>query len=354
MTMSFLLAGGYSWTETPERGIAVAPVDETSGAPAAADGRATEIPNPFHLLVAPSGRVLYVASNVARGTVHAVAVEDGKLLPLNEAAAGDGPIHLSLDPSGRYLVAVNHDSGDFMTYQIEADGRIGEQVQAITHVKSAPDPGVPGAQDGPHPHMSVFDPSGQRLLIADKGTDQVHVYRFDPATGLSTPLSQVYLGAGYGPRYMAVHPSWRYVYVIGEISSRVTVCGYDPETGALWTLDSVPTVPGDPQPGNAPSGLALSPDARFLYAANRGEDTIAILAVRDDGAVLEQAGWHQVGEPNTMFPWDLQFGPSGELLYVANLIAGTVLTYTVDPGDGSLSPVGTALQVPWAATVALA
>lgn len=354
MTENFLLAGGYSWTETPECGITVARIDGPSGIPVAADGAATEIRNPFHLLVAPSGRMLYVASNVAQGTVHALAIEQGKLLPVNEAAAGGGPIHLCLHPSGGHLVVVNHDSGNFMTYQIGADGRIGQQVQDVTHVKSAPEAGHPFAQAGPHPHMSVFDPTGERLLIADKGTDQVHVYRFDPRTGRSTPLSQVYLGPGFGPRYMAVHPSWRYLYVIGEIESLVTICGYDPETGALWTLGSVPTVPGDAPAGNAPSGLALSPDARFLYAGNRGHDSIAIFAVHAGGSRLKQAGWFQVGEPQTMLPWDLRLGRAGQVLYVANQLAGTVLTYTVDPGNGTLRQAGTALQVPGAATVALA
>lgn len=354
MTESFLLAGGYSWTETPEWGITVARIDGASGVPLAVDGAATEIRNPFHLLVAPSGRVLYVASNMAQGAVHALAVEDGKLLPLNEAPAGGGPIHLCLHPSGGYLVAVNHDSGNFMTYQIGADGRIGQQVQDVTHVKSAPDAGHQYAQAGPHPHMSVFDPTGQRLLIADKGTDYVHVYQFDRETGRSTPLSQVYLGAGFGPRYMAVHPSWRYLYVIGEIESLVTICGYDTATGAMWTLDSVPTVPADAQPGNAPSGLALSPDARFLYAANRGHDSIAVLAVRAGGALLQPVEWIQVGEPQTMLPWDLRFDQSGRVLYVANQLAGTVLTYSVDPETGTLRQAGAALQVPGAATVALA
>jgi 6-phosphogluconolactonase len=354
MTESFLLAGGYSWTDTPERGITVARVDGPSGVPLAVDGAATEIPNPFHLLVAPSGRVLYVASNVAQGAVHALAIEQGKLLPLNEAPAGGGPIHLCLHPSGDYLVVVNHDSGNFMTYQIGADGRIGPPVQDVTHVKSAPEAGHPFAQASPHPHMSVFDPTGQRLLVADKGTDHVHVYRFDPQTGHSTPLSQVYLGAGFGPRYMAVHPSWRYLYVIGEIESLVTICGYDPGTGAMWTLDSVPTVPGDAEPGNAPSGLALSPDARFLYAANRGHDSIAIFAVHDGGALLQQAEWFQVGEPQTMLPWDLRFDRDGQVLYVANQLAGTVLTCAVDPANGTLRQAGTALRVPGAATVALA
>ena len=354
MTETLLFAGGYSWTETPERGITVARIEGLSPGLSAPAGTATEIVNPFHLLVAPSGRVLYVASNVAHGTVHALAIENGKLLPLSEVPAGDGPIHLCLHPSGGYLVVVNHDSGNFMTYQLGEDGRIIDQVQDVTHVQSVPGAGDPYAQAGPHPHMSVFDPSGERMLIPDKGTDHVHVYRFDPLTGRSTPLSQVYLGAGFGPRYLAAHPSWQYLYVIGEVQSLVKTCGYDPETGALWALDAVPTVPGDAEPGNAPSGLAISPDARFLYAANRGHDSIAIFAVRDGGARLEQAGWFQVGDPLTMFPWDLRFGSTGQVLYVANQIAGAVLTYTVDPENGTLRPVGTALQVPGAATVALA
>jgi 6-phosphogluconolactonase len=354
MSETLLFAGGYSWTETPERGIIVARLEGSSGVPVAADGAAAEIPNPFHLLAAPSGRVLYVASNVAQGTIHALTIENGKLLPLSEMPAGDGPIHLCLHPSGGYLVAVNHDSGNFQTYRLGEDGRIIQQVQDVVHVQSFPGAGHPYAQAGPHPHMSIFDPSGERMLIADKGTDYVHVYRFDPRTGESVPLSQVYLGAGFGPRCLAAHSSWRYLYVLGEVQSLLTVCEYDPETGALWTLDTVPTVPADANPGNAPSGLAVSPDGRFLYAANRGHDSIAIFAVRDGGARLEHAEWFRVGDPLTMFPWDLRFGAVGHVMYVANQIAGTVLTYTVDQGNGTLRPAGAPLQVPGAATVALA
>src|SRR5262249_29974613 len=149
-------------------------------------------------------------------------------------------------------------------------------------------------------------------------------------------------------------PSWRYLYVVSEIRSAVTICGYDRGTGALWTMGSVPTVPAGAQPGDAPSALVLSPDARFLYAANRGQDSIAIFAVRDGGARLEHAEWFQVGDPLTMFPWDLQFGRAGRVLYVASLIAGTVLTYLLDPETGTPRPAGAPLQVPGAATVALA
>jgi 6-phosphogluconolactonase len=345
--MTLLFAAGYSWTETPERGITVVSLE--SGAAEVY----TDIPNPFHLLLGPGGRVLYVASNVAQGRVHALSVEDGVLRPIGDQPAGDGPVQLGMHPDGGHLVVVNHDSGDLVTYPIGPDGALGSAVQRCEHATPVPREGInPHAQGSPHPHMAVFDGPGTGLLVPDKGTDHVHVYRFDPATGQAVPRSQVFVGAGFGPRALVAHPSWRYVYVLGEIRSELLVCGYDPATQALWTLDAVPTVPAEGVEGNAPSGLAISPDGRFVYAANRGHDTIAVFAVRADGAVLERIGEVRVGEPVTTLPWELRFDPAGELLFVANQLSGTVLSFRVVE-DGSLDPAGAELKIPGAASVAI-
>jgi 6-phosphogluconolactonase (cycloisomerase 2 family) len=188
--------------------------------------------------------------------------------------------------------------------------------------------------------------------VPDKGTDHVHVYRFDAATGRAEPRSQVWTGAGFGPRSLVAHPSWRHVYVLGEIRSELLICGYDAATQALWTLDAVPTVPAAGAEGNAPSALAISPDGRFVYAANRGYDTIAVFTVRADGALLEQTGEVRVGPPVTALPWDLCFDPAGERLFVANMLAGTVLSYRIGE-DGSLHPAGTELKVQGAASIAV-
>jgi 6-phosphogluconolactonase len=342
--MTRLLAAGYSWTDVPERGIAMGPLDGTAAVH-------TDIPNPFHLLPGPDGRVLYVASNVAQGRVYALAVEDGGLRPLGDQPAGDGPVHLGLHPGGRHLVVVNHDSGDLVVYPIGQDGAPGPELQRRTHTPAAPEEGTnPYSQAGPHPHMAVFDQAGTGLLVPDKGTDHVHVYRFDPETGRTVPRSQVHLGAGFGPRSLAAHPSWRFVYVLGEIRSELMVCGYDPATQALWTLDSVPTVPPEGAEGNAPSGLVVTPDGRFVYAANRGNETIAVFAVHDDGARLEQTSEVQVGVPVTTLPWELCL--AGDLLLVANQLAGTVLGYRIGE-DGMPHPAGIELKVPGAASVAV-
>jgi 6-phosphogluconolactonase len=344
-----VLVGGYAGPETPAHGIVSASIDPATGE-LSVDGVFTDVPNPFHLVLSPSGQTLYVASNVEDGRVVVLRVAaDGALTPIGEqSAAGAGTVHLGLH--GQHLYAVNHDSGTVVVFPVRPDETLGPVADVVQHVGSGPHP---AAQAGPHPHMAVIDPAGTRLLVPDKGTDCVYVYRVDAETGLLTPASQVHLGAGVGPRHLVFHPSGRYVYVVSELVSTVTVCGYEPATGALWTIGSAPTVPPGTQVWNAPSGIAISPDGRFVYAANRGHESIAVLAVSDGGSALRQVGCPQVGSPVTTLPWDLAVDPGGTLLYVANQLAGTVAAFVIDAASGLLTPTGTPIAVPTAACLLL-
>jgi 6-phosphogluconolactonase len=187
--------------------------------------------------------------------------------------------------------------------------------------------------------------------MPDKGTDQVHVYTMDSATGLLAPHSQVHLGAGTGPRQLVFGAGGQHAYVGNELVSAVTVCGYDPTSGALWTLGSAPTVPADHEGWNAPAALVAGPDGRFLYAANRGHESVAVLAVEAGGASLRLVANRAVGTPITTLPWDLARTP--DRLYVANQLAGTVASLAVDPTTGLLTPAGPTVAVPNPACLAL-
>jgi 6-phosphogluconolactonase len=310
------------------------------------------VPNPFHLLRAPSGRVVYVASNVAEGRVFAFRLDDaGALTPLNDQLTeGAGTVHLGLHPSGRFLYAADHDSGSLAVLPVDPDGSLGPVTQSIRHLGAGPNQ---DAQRGPHPHMAVVDPTGTRLLVPDKGTDYVHSYLLDAATGRLTPHSQVYLGAGVGPRQLVFGVDGRHAYVISELRSTITVCRYDPATGALWTVGSAPTVPPDNTGWNAPSAIAVSPDGRFVYAANRGHESVAVLAVDSGGDELRLVANHPVGTPVSTLPWDIVLDPAGDRLYVANQLAGTVVTLAVDRSTGLLAPTGNPVAVPTPACLTL-
>ncbi|MEV8638525.1 lactonase family protein [Streptosporangium sp. NPDC051023] len=335
--------GAYSWTDVPARGIAVVEAGTVTGT-------FTDIVNPFHLALSPSGQTLYVASNAPEGRVFALRVgDDGSLTPLNDQSAeGAGTIHV-LVHSG-HLYATNHDSGEVVVFPINPDESLGPVAQSVKHLGAGPDA---LSQLGPHPHMTIPDPTGTRVLVPDKGNDQLYVYRLEE--GLLVPHSQVHLGAGTGPRQLVFNPDGRHLYVVNELVSSITVCGYDPSTGALWTVGTAPTLPEGADGWNAPSGIALSADGRFVYVANRGHESLTVLRVAKDGAHLEPVDTLRLSEePLSTMPWDLVPDPSGTLLHLANQTAGTVVAFTVDPETGLLSPSDTpAVEVQGAACLLL-
>ncbi|MCP2164106.1 lactonase family protein [Goodfellowiella coeruleoviolacea] len=345
--------GGYAGTETPSQGVSWAGVDPDTGALTVL-GTLAEVPNPFHLALSEDGSVLYAASNVVEGRVHALKVaEDGSLSRLGSAASqGSGTVHLTVHPDGRYLLAANHDSGTVVVHPVDADGGVGEVVHSVRHLGAGPDP---LAQQGPHPHMVVVDPTGERVLVPDKGTDSVHVHRFDRESGELTPHSQVHIGSGVGPRHLVFHPSGRFLYLVNELSSTVTVCGYDVATGALWTLESTSTVPPGTDMWNAASAIRLSADGQFLYAANRGHESVVTFAVEDSGRRLRRVTTQRVTEQPGInaLPWDLVLDPTDRLMYVVNQLAGAVAAFRVDRGTGLLERVGEPVAVPTPACIVL-
>ncbi|MBB5781683.1 lactonase family protein [Nonomuraea jabiensis] len=332
-----MFVGGYSWAETPARGLSVI-----------GDGGLvrsfTEIPQPFHCTLSPSGHTLYVASNVPEGRIHAVTVSaDGTLIErASQPAEGAGTVHTLVHDG--HLFATNHDSGEVVVFPLGEDESPGPVCQVIRHTGSGPNS---LSQQGPHPHMTLPDPTGSRLLVPDKGTDWLHVYRWDGAR--LSPHSQVHLGSGHGPRQAVFHPGGRHLYVVNELVSSVTICGYEPASGALWTCGAAATLPEGADGWNAPSAILLSPGGEHLYVANRGHESIAVLEVKDGGAVLEPAGWLRLGEePLSVMPWDLAWDPAGRL-NVANQTAGTVLPLPVDPATGLPELSDAAIKVPDAA-----
>jgi 6-phosphogluconolactonase len=340
--------GGYAGTDTPAKGITHARID-TAGQKWEIVGSTTDVPNPFHL--ARKGDVLYAASNVADGAVHALRIEpDGALTPISEQPTnGVGTVHVAVDPSGRYLLAANHDSGSVVVHDIDDDGRIGPVRSRVDHTGSGPNE---FAQAGPHPHEVVFDPRGGYVLVPDKGTDSIWVHAF--AGGELTAGEQVPVAEGTGPRQLVLHPDGRHAYVVGELTSTITVLSRDEATGALAVQGSVSTLPADVQLWNAPSAARISADGTALYVGNRGHESVAIFAVEDGGGTLRLVRAPRVTEAEgvTTLPWDIAIGGT-DVVHVANQLAGTLATLRVDAAAGTITPVGQPVAVPVPVCIAL-
>jgi 6-phosphogluconolactonase len=254
------------------------------------------------------------------------------------ATGGEFPCHLSVDPTGRYVVSANYGSGSLAVHRVMADGSLGARTDLVQHQGSGPDQ---DRQAGPHAHMAVFV-DGTLLLAVDLGVDAVAAYRLDRETGrlsaASTPWSS--LPAGFGPRHLVALPDGL-VALAGELSGEIALLELAPASGALTLLDrqraSTSAVP------SAPSGIARTADGAFVVIANRGPDTIASFAVDHHlgGAHLRPVDEIGCGgaHPRAVTVVD-------ELVYVANQLGGNITVLRVDGRTGALRDTGSRIDTP--------
>jgi 6-phosphogluconolactonase len=313
-------------------GLAVASVDPVSGT-LTVGPVVPGVPDASWLACSPDGRYLY-ATNEQEPTGSVTVVDlSGPVVLDKQSTEGGAPTHLSVHPSGRYLLAANYGSGSVAVLALSASGRLGPLTDLVRHKGSQP-----------HAHQVIADPSGQWVLAVDLGDDSVYVYQLDLDTGKLQLFEQVTVAAGSGPRHLVFAPSGGRAYLVCEFSSQVIVCGW--EAGKLTTGQVVETVSSGP---NFPAEVVVSPDGRFVYVTNRGENSIATFAVHDDRLAL--LGSISCGGD---WPRHAALDPSGRRLYVSNQRSGTVAWLPRDPDSGLLSPVAGTAVAPEVAMVLFA
>lgn len=299
--------------------------------------------SPSYLAWHPDGRHLYAVAEVPDGKVLAFEVGepgDPPRLIGSSSTGGAHPCHLAVDPSGAFLVSANYGSGSLSVHPILADGSLGERSDLLQHNGSGPDE---ERQAGPHAHMACF--AGDNLLLAvDLGVDGVGSYRLEPITGRLTaaPTPWSSLPPGFGPRHLVLLPE-HLVAVAGELTGEIALMRLDPVGGGLTLLHRVPgTATGQP---SSPSGLARTPDGRFVLMANRGPDTVSAFEVLRDASdgpprlvLVDEIG---CGGHN---PRDITLIDG--TVYVANQGSGSIAVLGIDPDTGALTVAGATLALP--------
>ncbi|OPF83111.1 hypothetical protein VT50_0205175 [Streptomyces antioxidans] len=312
-----------SFTSAGGAGITVADVDDETGSLRIRNSTDAVV-NPSYLALAPGGRVLYAVSETDDGAVAAVDVRQDPPALVGAAVPvlGAAPTHLAL--AGGQLVTANYGSGSVTALPVLADGRPGEPVAVVRHEGSGPHP---ERQRGPHAHAVVADPSGRWLLAVDLGIDAVRVY----ALPGPRPHREVRLRPGSGPRHLAFHPRGDRAYVINELAPTITACRWDAASGVLEPLGETRVVPEGTGVETYPAEVVVSGDGRFVWAANRGHDSVATLALDASGDRVELVTTTPCGGH---WPRDLTLGPSGRRLYVSNERSGDVTWFDIDPSSG--------------------
>jgi len=316
-----------------------------------------DVPSPSSLAISPSQKFLYAVNEISNfngtrnGSVTAFAIQpDGGLKILNVVSSqGAGPAHLSVDPSGKWVFAANYGGGSVVVVPIRADGSLGDatDVQSIPTTPLGPHQAQDGppfsfadsGHDAPHAHMAQTDPSGNYLLLSDLGTDRIYIYKLDKTAGKLTPAAQPWVQAnpGAGPRHFDFHRNGRWLYSLNEEASTLDYMTYDPASGALTLQQTVSTLPPGYQGTDYTSEVHVSADGRFVYAANRLHNSIAVLAIDPgDGTVTWLKEFWTQGD----YPRYFGIEPFGNFLYVCHSRSDNITTFGVDRGTGHLEFTG--------------
>ena len=307
---------------------------------------AAEAKSASYVALSPDAKFLYATAEAAEGAVAAYAVEGDKLRLLNtEASKGKGPTHLVVDAAGRNLVVVNYGSGSTTALPIKADGSFAPATSSIQHVGTGPNA---GRQSGPHAHGVYFHPKNGRAYVADLGTDDIFIYRFDAEKGLLTPSKPKSgrVTAGEGPRHLAFHPSGKFAYVNTEMGLNVvafSVAG----NGGLNQIQSLPTLPaGADKKGVSTAEIFVRPDGKTLYVSNRGHDSIAVYTIAPDGKLTLLQ--HMLGTPAT--PRGFGLSADGRWLVCAGQKSGTLNAYRIGR-DGKLTDTKQSVEASGSAAI---
>ncbi len=325
---------------------------QTSAGKLTPNGLAAETSNPSFLAVHPNQRVLYAVNEDSNGTVSSFAIDPatGNLRLLNSVSSkGSGPCHVSVDKTGRFLFVANYNSGTTAAFKIKQDGSLTEAIATYQHAGRGATP----RQAGPHAHMAAVSPDNRFVWVADLGTDQVMSYRIDAEKGMvpNAPPSAK-LTPGSGPRHLVFRNDSKFAYVIGELAATVTVFSYDAARGTMAEVQTVSTLPAGYTGQKSCAEIRLHPSGKFLYASNRGHDSIAVYTVDAAKGTLTSAGYVPTGGKT---PRGFAIDPTGRFLVAANQGSNNIVVFKIDQTTGNLTPtddtfaVGSPVDVAFAA-----
>ena len=266
----------------------------------------------------------------------------GQLIALGSRdAMGRNGVRLGVDASNKFVICANYASSSVSVLPIQPDGTLGPVSELVLL------PGKPGPhrtqQPSSQPHDVVFDPRDRFFLVPDKGVDAIFVFSLDTASGKLIPASppSVASRSGAGPRHAAFHPVRPYAYVLNELDSTLTTYAFDPERGSLVPRQVLTTLPPSFTGDNTTSEIAITSSGRFIYASNRGYDSLTVFAVDDANGTLSHVGWESTqGKTPRFFAID----PTGTRLYCANMDSDTIVVFHVDAGNGRLTPTGQVIR----------
>lgn len=302
-----------------------------------------ELGNPTYLNISKDNRFLYaVEKDGEQGGVASFTIEaSGALSRVNsQFLAGSSPCHVSLDGNTKYLFSANYHKGEVVSYLLDSkNGAISPAVSVIKHEGCGPDP----RQEKPHTHYAGVTPEEKYVAVVELGSDCLITYEVSD-DGKLTEVSRLSLKGGSGPRHLTFHPNKQMAYLLTEFSSEVIVLAYHPENGQFTVKQNISTLPADFTENNQGSAIHISSDGRFVYAGNRGHNSIAVFQVNQETGELD---FVQHVSTEGDWPRDFSIDPTGKFIVASNQESHNLVLFARDQETGKLTLLESDVTVPY-------
>ena len=341
----YLFIGSYNLSKEKE-GIYVYSFDTVNGH-LKMRGSTHGIANPSYLTISPNGRYVYACTETKTknaGSVSSFEFDSkaGTLSFINsQKSGGENPVALTVHKSGKWLVNANYTEGSVSVFPLNTNGSISLACQVIPFSEGSFNQ---ERQERSHIHFAAFSPKQDYLFLPDLGADKIRSFSFDPSKPQPLVLPEhpaIITVPGSGPRHFTFHPNGRFAYCIEEMGGACTVYAY--KDGRLDSIQRIAAHRKKSKGDFESADIHISPDGRFLYASNRGdENNLAIFSINEQSGLLQLVGYQStLGE----CPRNFVIDPTGKFLLVANQVSGNVVVFKRDMETGLLIKTGVQIKV---------
>lgn len=322
----------YFYTGTTEDSIWLMELSTETGAIRAVE-QFEGLRRPTYQTLTKDRQILYSVdeSTDSEGGVSAFEIAgDYGLKPINhQPSKGKGPCHISLSNDEKYLFTAGYVDGSLSVYPVNPDRSIGEMSHLHYHAGCSVHK---ERQTRPHAHCIIPLANTDYVYAADLGTDKVYIYRLFKGSLIENDQPFVNIHPGAGPRHLVFDSSGKYLYLINEVDNTVTVLESEPEKGFLTVKQDISTIPADFTEITWCSAIRMSSDEKFVYASNRGHDSIAVFKRDKTTGLLTKAGYIP---SRGSWPRDFNISPDGDFLIVSNQNSYSIFSYRLDKTTGA-------------------
>jgi 6-phosphogluconolactonase len=302
-----------TYTGEGSKGVYRSHLDTITGKLSSPEIAAT-VENPSYLAVSGDNRTLWTVSETDKTyCLSAFSIDDAMNLKFINSQSGEGSYscYISELVPGKWLGSASYGSGLVTFYPLNADGSIGTISTVDKHWGRVT-----------RAHSIVPDPNGKYIYSADLGIDKILVYTIHE--GHLVPYTEANLPKGLGPRHIDFDASGRWMAVANELASSVIMMRRDMDQAFTAVVSQTSMLPPDFKERSSAADIHFSPDGNFLYASNRGHNSIVVFAFDGATGTLTRLGWATQGINR---PRNFAIDPTGKFLLVANQDGNDIVVF---------------------------